>query len=94
MTAIQHHLRKGIEIVSGGGQSGAAILKLGFRHVERHAFHIKRSEDTLAQEFAERRARYLHVQHLPQARRRKTEPSVGARLQKAYEKVMAGTRTR
>ena len=74
--------------------SGAAILKLGFRHVERHAFHIKRSEDALAQEFAERRARYLHVQHLPQARRRKTGPSVGERLQKAYEKVMAGTRTR
>ena len=39
-------------------------------------------------------ARYLHVQHLPQARRGKTGPSVGERLQKAYEMVMAGTRTR
>ena len=57
-------------------------------------FHIKRSEDALAQEFAERRARYLHVQHLPKARRGKAGPSVGARLQKAPEKVMARTRTR
>ena len=53
-----------------------------------HAKLLREGDPKMGAEFMDE----LRKSHLGVARRRKTGPSVGERLQKAYEKVMARTR--